>query len=373
MSPEKNLINDGSNQTTLSKTKIVEKTSLNSKSKDTKLNTKSKVTSETSSSKVSTGKQKALANEQSRNKITPSSTTSKHFDSKPITQSPEKTKSISNFSPRKTRRTLKQQIQVTAEVSSLKANESTGFAKSNIKKRINTEHDYPLNLKNAKTSKTNTHPSPSQITSKSYKNPSTSATKSQPSLKKTQIQPTKSSPTVSKLLSPKETKSKPATPLSSTTKSQPTSLNRKRQKYSDSDDDDFRPSSSKKISKNNKEVPDWIEDIKVEKPSQLNRVKKIDRRILSTDDEHDIKSLKKIKGCDYWVELYSEKSKRWYCVDLFKGAADCVEELTVCFFMDFDICSLKYIKYIIFNSTNNFNIQFHLKFKTDKITICTCT
>lgn len=91
-------------------------------------------------------------------------------------------------------------------------------------------------------------------------------------------------------------------------------------KYIESDDD-FSPSPVKKILKTAAKST-----ISVKKLPQ--KAKILDRRVLSTDDETDIKSDKKIKGCDYWVEVYSEKSKKWCCIDLFRCVVGEVEELT---------------------------------------------
>lgn len=237
-------------------------------------------------------------------------TTSKHFENSITSQSPEKIKSpIKMISPRKTR---SKQNQVTAGIPATKTTEqSSGIAKSNIKKRIKLDHDYP-----SKTTKSNTQSS--SIPSQSKTISETNSQIKSLLIKKSATQPLKSS-SASKIISPKEITPQPSTSSSSSaTKSLPSSLNRKRKKHLESDDDDFRPISSMKSSK-----------IKSEKPSQLNRVKKIDRRILSTDDDLDLKLTKKIKGCDYWVELYSEKSKRWYCVDLFKPEVDCAEDIAV--------------------------------------------
>lgn len=52
----------------------------------------------------------------------------------------------------------------------------------------------------------------------------------------------------------------------------------------------------------------------------------IDRRVLSSDDNTE-PSPKNSKGIDIWVEVYSEKDKRWIAIDVLKGKVDCVEEI----------------------------------------------
>lgn len=67
-------------------------------------------------------------------------------------------------------------------------------------------------------------------------------------------------------------------------------------------------------------------------------VKKIDRRVLSSDSEPEaassfvsadpfIYSPRKSKGIDIWVEVYSEKDQRWISIDVFRGKVDNVKEI----------------------------------------------
>lgn len=58
---------------------------------------------------------------------------------------------------------------------------------------------------------------------------------------------------------------------------------------------------------------------------RLEQMKKIDRRVLSSDDDTPTKAPNKKKNVNVWVEVYAEKEKRWVTVDLFKGKVDCVD------------------------------------------------
>lgn len=67
-------------------------------------------------------------------------------------------------------------------------------------------------------------------------------------------------------------------------------------------------------------------------PVNSSKASKIDRRILSSDDdEKEVKmssSPKKSKGIDIWVEVYSEKEEKWIAIDVFHGKVDCVQEIS---------------------------------------------
>lgn len=62
--------------------------------------------------------------------------------------------------------------------------------------------------------------------------------------------------------------------------------------------------------------------------------KKIDRRVLSSDDDEEAKTAdafssptKTSKGIDIWVEVYSEKDERWISIDVFRNKIDNVKEI----------------------------------------------
>lgn len=70
------------------------------------------------------------------------------------------------------------------------------------------------------------------------------------------------------------------------------------------------------------------------KSSKISKSSVIDRRVLSSDsgDETGVsKSIespsKKSKGIDIWVEVYSEKDKRWIPIDVLKGKVDSVKDI----------------------------------------------
>ncbi|KAG5677757.1 hypothetical protein PVAND_007488 [Polypedilum vanderplanki] len=106
---------------------------------------------------------------------------------------------------------------------------------------------------------------------------------------------------------------------------------------SDSDESlKYFKSTTKKGSKAEKSV-------KNEHPSTSSKVDtaprttstKIDRRILSSDDEENLNvaadqsgsSAKKSKGIDIWVEVYSEKDEKWIAIDVFQNKIDCVKDI----------------------------------------------
>lgn len=62
---------------------------------------------------------------------------------------------------------------------------------------------------------------------------------------------------------------------------------------------------------------------------RIQHVKKIDRRVLSSDDDTPSKPVGTSKKghVNVWVEVYAEKEKRWIAVDLFRGRVDCVEQI----------------------------------------------
>uniref|UniRef100_A0A336KYQ5 CSON000703 protein n=1 Tax=Culicoides sonorensis TaxID=179676 RepID=A0A336KYQ5_CULSO len=69
---------------------------------------------------------------------------------------------------------------------------------------------------------------------------------------------------------------------------------------------------------------------KMKKPihKRHEQLKKIDRRVLSTDDETGgISKVDKKNRVNLWIEVYAEKEKRWITIDLFKGKVDCVDDI----------------------------------------------
>ena len=92
----------------------------------------------------------------------------------------------------------------------------------------------------------------------------------------------------------------------------------------DSDSDEFLgfdPSSAKKVRPSTSISP-------VKKTPLISRNR--DKRVLSTDVEDVEDSPSKAKnGIDIWCEVYAEKEKKWFCLDIFKGKIDCATAVYV--------------------------------------------
>lgn len=121
-------------------------------------------------------------------------------------------------------------------------------------------------------------------------------------------------PSTSKDPSPKK-RIKSSTDIKST-KITKSNVAQKRRSVSLSDDD-FQPSRSKKAAVH----------------AKLDAVKRTDRRVMSTDNEHDTNVVvsTKIKS-DYWIEVFSEEDEKWITIDAIKGKVDCVDDIRVSFF-----------------------------------------
>lgn len=90
----------------------------------------------------------------------------------------------------------------------------------------------------------------------------------------------------------------------------------------------------KKAIAEKKDSDDTDDSDKLFKPKSLQKKVKpttsssfIDRRVLSSDDNTEQSPKKNSKGIDIWVEVYSEKDKRWIAIDVLKGKVDCVEDV----------------------------------------------
>jgi xeroderma pigmentosum group C-complementing protein len=70
-----------------------------------------------------------------------------------------------------------------------------------------------------------------------------------------------------------------------------------------------------------------------EKSANLSTSAAIDRRVLSSDSDDAAPAqstsspIKKSKGIDIWVEVYSEKDERWIAIDVMRNKVDCVKEI----------------------------------------------
>lgn len=125
------------------------------------------------------------------------------------------------------------------------------------------------------------------------------------------------------LTSTNEKKSKPIARSTSTGVEKPTKNALKRKSTTSvSSDSDFAPTPKKKPRPAvDKPLPRQVVNLK----------KRIDRRILSTDDESIEPPVKK-DDMNYWIEVYCEADSKWICIDLFKVKVDCVDEIKVSLF-----------------------------------------
>lgn len=91
-------------------------------------------------------------------------------------------------------------------------------------------------------------------------------------------------------------------------------------------DSDFEPSEKK-----NKRTPEVQKPKNKAKSSLLDRIKRIDRRVLSTDDEGNevLDNSVRTEATNYWPELYCEKEQKWIAVDLLKAKVDAVQSIMV--------------------------------------------
>lgn len=94
-------------------------------------------------------------------------------------------------------------------------------------------------------------------------------------------------------------------------------------------DSDFEPVRGKKIAKASP-----VAEKPKSKPtsSLLERIKRVDRRVLSTDDEANEPTelnLEKSRATDFWPEVWLEKEQKWVAVDLLKSKVDAVPNIVV--------------------------------------------
>lgn len=105
-------------------------------------------------------------------------------------------------------------------------------------------------------------------------------------------------------------------------------IKRKPAKQEDSgSDSDFAPSPPKKVSK----IPP-----KKPQPKVLGKLKKIDRRVLSTDEEND-EEVSNTDRMDFWIEAYAEKEKKWIVIDPVKNKVDAVDHIRVSYVNSFQL------------------------------------
>ena len=103
------------------------------------------------------------------------------------------------------------------------------------------------------------------------------------------------------------------------------------------EDSDYLPVESPK--RKHSESDDDFKPVKISpKP---NTVKKIDRRVLSTDDELPLNKI------DVWCEVFVEELEEWVAVDVIKGKVHCVNEIYVSTNIKYDILISKKKKKIM--------------------------
>lgn len=103
----------------------------------------------------------------------------------------------------------------------------------------------------------------------------------------------------------------------------------KQQHQTDESDSDFEPSPAKKVAKPNATKP---KPKKKPTSNLLERVKVIDRRVLSTDDEaNDDNGINIVnsKATNFWPEVYCEKEQKWVAVDLMRAKVDAGQSIAV--------------------------------------------
>lgn len=74
------------------------------------------------------------------------------------------------------------------------------------------------------------------------------------------------------------------------------------------------------------ESDDDFKPRKISPKSRVKTVKKVDRRVMSTDDETNQNNPNKI---DVWCEVFVEELEEWIAVDVVKGSVHCVNEIYV--------------------------------------------
>ena len=66
---------------------------------------------------------------------------------------------------------------------------------------------------------------------------------------------------------------------------------------------------------------------KIKVAPAINRMKVLDKRVLSTDDEEVVEAVKDQKGIDIWVEVFSEDDDKWLTIDVYREKVDCLIEI----------------------------------------------
>lgn len=96
---------------------------------------------------------------------------------------------------------------------------------------------------------------------------------------------------------------------------------------SDESDSDYAPEVD--AVKRRKSDEDFDMKTKKKITTKVNQLKKIDKRVLSTDDDEFEDKKSKKEGNDTWLEVFVEEEEKWVSVDVTKKQVHCVQELHV--------------------------------------------
>lgn len=87
------------------------------------------------------------------------------------------------------------------------------------------------------------------------------------------------------------------------------------------EDSDYLPVES--LNRRNSESDEDFKPTKISPRPSTSRGRKIDRRVLSSDEETTSNK------CEVWCEIYVEELEQWISVDVIKGKVHCTSEIYV--------------------------------------------
>lgn len=117
--------------------------------------------------------------------------------------------------------------------------------------------------------------------------------------------------------------------LPATSKKSKAALMKKTPKKASESDSDFEPTPPKRPRPRSTSA--HFSETNKPKPRALDKVKRIDLRVLSSDEEVDPMKVNssKITTMDTWIETYDEKNKRWIVIDPVRNKVDAVDHIRV--------------------------------------------
>lgn len=264
----------------------------------------------------------------------------KLFKSKNSSKTTVRVETLKVFSPRKTRSTSRD------------ASPQPGTSKQTVSTNKNSKSKPPINAPQSLNKKEKVEEvkktdllqvfSPRRLRSRSRSNDepleeSAASTSKKPNLKTLQKSQDRKRPAAvvekidnkkAKIIPSAAGKKRPAEKEEVQSKKAKTSdkeTNKKIAEKSENDGEEFEPESDDSIK--------YFKDVKkntTKKKSKPSTSAPIDRRVLSSDSEHEAEPAspsKQSKGIDIWVEVYSEKDERWIAIDVMRGKVDCVKEI----------------------------------------------